>query len=436
MSVKKSLMQIKAFAGYLLKMVLVIFTWLIVYFILIHISNGALQGTVAAAGAALTAGLTLAFFIDKKWVLPGSQRYFMMFLFAAYLVFVIHTVIPVAADDQPKIAPGFPDVPTRYWDLKTGSHIAYYKISAKPGVRKRGEPIIFLHGGPGAYVRKLDLDFFRTFSEEGYDVYLYDQAGAGRSGLLPKIEYSHSRNIRDFAAIADIINAKCYIVVGQSYGGSLLADLASDKILSKRIWRAIYAEPGVTMPTAEKTVFSRSPNALTEDVSLPIRIIIGMLVNPKGNFTTQNEVVNYMSGRQDLIQKLFLQSFPKKDAGRVPKVEAGVLNFSVIGIIPPEVAAYNKDLAEKFRRSRVKSMLMLGQSSYIERNGPLDILRINPGIERTQYFRNAGHILWNGLDDNNQQVKAAIDAFLNDMAPMLPDYPKRTDIPQFIKSGM
>jgi pimeloyl-ACP methyl ester carboxylesterase len=437
MSVKKHVFRrTKAALAYFFKMAGIILFWLLSYFTFIFLSNGALNGGIAALGASIIAGSTLALCIRKSWIQPGVQRYFMIFLFAGFMIFVIHTIRPLASDDAPERAPDFTEVPTRYWDLKTGSHIAYYKIKAKPGSIKKKRPIIFLHGGPGAYVRKLDMDFFKKFAEDGYDVYLYDQAGSGRSGLLQKAHYSHTRNMLDFEAIADVINAKQYIVVGQSYGGTLLADLASDIHTSGRIYKAIYAEPGVTVSSSTPTVFAKSPNALTDDVDLPVRIIIGMMINPKGDFTSQNEVINYLGDHRNLVQQIFLQSFPKRDSARVPKVEPNVINFSVIGIIPPQIPALNKDLKTKFQRVRVRSMLMLGASSYIERNAPLDLLNIDPGIERVQYFKNTGHILWNGLDNNNQQVKAAMDAFLNDSRPILPNYPMRKDIPQFIKAGM
>ncbi|MGP2550079.1 alpha/beta fold hydrolase [Mucilaginibacter rubeus] len=426
--------QIKTWLAYALKMASVILSWFIVYLTLIYITNGMLQGAVAALGGILIAGLTLILFIGRSWVKPGVQRYVIIIIFGAFMVFVIHTSTPLASNDNPKPAPDFSDVPTCFWNLKTGSHIAYYKIAAKPGIAKKTTPIIFLHGGPGAYVRKLDLDFFKTFAIDGYDVYLYDQVGSGRSGLLPKSGYSHLRNILDFEAIVNVINAKQYIVIGQSYGGSLLADIASDSRMAGRIYKAVYAEPGVTVSSAGTATFTRSPNALNEDVNLPLRAIIGILINPGGDFTSQNEILNYMSNRQDLVQKLFIQSFPKDDRNSIPKVEPGLINFSVIGIIPPQVAVYNKDLKTKFQHNKVRSMLMLGESSYIERNAPLDLLRINPGIERVQYFKNAGHILWNGLHNNNVRVKNSIDEFLNDAPPALPNYPTLKDIPEFIRS--
>src|SRR5690606_12306551 len=136
-----------------------------------------------------------------------------------------------------------------------------YKLSADKNVSKKETPIIFLHGGPGAYVRQIEISFFSEFTKDGYDVYLYDQAGAGRSDLLPKEQYAHTRNIKDFEAIADEIKASKYIVSRQSDGGYLLAHLAADEKMSKSILKAIYAEPGVTLQSDvpdDQRIFSKS----------------------------------------------------------------------------------------------------------------------------------------------------------------------------------
>jgi hypothetical protein len=81
-------------------------------------------------------------------------------------------------------------------------------------------------------------------------------------------------------------------------------------------------------------------------------------------------------------------------------------------------------------------MLMLGESSYIDRNAPMDLLAINPNIIRTQYIKNAGHILWNGLHNNNQLVKQSMLEFLNDQPPTIPDYPKQKDIKKFLENSL
>src|SRR5258708_6720514 len=56
----------------------------------------------------------------------------------------------------------------RYWDLSTGSHIAYTLIPAK-GIKKK-VPIIYLQGGPSGSVSEGLIRIMKPFSEEGYDV--------------------------------------------------------------------------------------------------------------------------------------------------------------------------------------------------------------------------------------------------------------------------
>jgi len=423
---------------FLLQMIFLPIVFLLLYGISIYITDGYAQGKLAAVSSIAAILCIYALLRKVHWLKSTPKKLGWLFSFLFFAIFVIYTIIPVASSDVARKEKDFANVNTQYWNLKTGSRIAYYKLSASENVPKKETPILFLHGGPGAYVRQIDINFFTEFTKEGYDVYLYDQSGAGRSGLLSKEQYSHLRNIKDFDAITDVINAKKYIVIGQSYGGSLLAHLAADKKISKRIFKAIYAEPGVTLQSDipdDQRIFSKSKPVTVTDVSLPVRIMISLLINPKGNFTSQNEVVNYLADHPDLIQSLFSEAYPKNDSTRIPKVDIGIINFSVNTIIKSELTFYatKKDLAENYQKYNVPSILLIGESSYIERNAPLDLLAINPNITRVQYMKGVGHLLWNGLDHNNQRVKKVIDDFLNDHISDIPNYPSRQDINTFYK---
>ncbi|MDQ0593632.1 pimeloyl-ACP methyl ester carboxylesterase [Chryseobacterium ginsenosidimutans] len=415
---------------------------LIIYGLSIYITSGYGQGKLAAA-ISIALALLLLVFAKKTGLLKSKVRYISFLLVTAIFgVFVVYTIVPVASSAVPTEEKDFVGVSTRYWTLSTGSHIAYYKLSAADHSQKKEFPIIFLHGGPGAYVRQIDIDFFSEFTKDGYDVYLYDQAGSGRSGLLNKSSYSHLRNIQDVAAIIDIIKAKKYIVIGQSYGGSLLAHLSANEKTSKRIDKAIYAEPGVTLESAVPDIqksFAKSLPVDVGDVSLPIRLMISILIDPRGEFASQNEIVNYPVGHPKLIQSLFSEAYPKKDSAKIPKVDVGIINFSANTIISSEVTSYmpKKQLAEKYREYQVPSMLMLGESSYIERNGPLDLLSINHNIKRVQYLKGVGHLLWNGLGNSNQRAKQVIDDFLNDHNSTNPNYPRtKAEVADFYKKRL
>jgi pimeloyl-ACP methyl ester carboxylesterase len=111
-----------------------------------------------------------------------------------------------------------------YWDLETGSRIAYLKISAENKTKKT--PVIFLHGGPGAAVVSFKpiTEVISTLSQNGYDVYFYDQVGGGLSGRLKDIrEYRLSRHVADLDQIRNKINAEQIILIGESFGGALAA---------------------------------------------------------------------------------------------------------------------------------------------------------------------------------------------------------------------
>ncbi|ACU57648.1 alpha/beta hydrolase [Chitinophaga pinensis] len=422
--------------AFLLKLLLTLIVLIILYGLCIVFTNGVSEGKLAAGITFLIVLTTGWLFHRLRWLSSRTRLFTCLFVLLTFIVFVVYTIIPVASDEAIKMPADLPGVTTKYWLLKTGSKIAYYQFNAQPGVAKKETPIIFIHGGPGAYVRQLELDFFSTFTAEGYDVYLYDQVGAGRSGQLPKSAYSHKRNIQDFEAILNKINARQYIVIGQSYGASMLAQLTANAVIAKRIAKAIIIEPGTTVKEAEHPVYPKSPNALKDNVDMPFRIFLGFVVNPTGEFTPQNEVINYFAAHTDLTQKIFRNSFPAADSNQIPKVDISVINFSIVGIIPQQVPSYDKHLVEDYKQVHVPTMLMLGESSYIERNAPMDLLAINPNITRSQYIKNAGHILWNGLHNNNQIVKRSMLEFLNDLPPTLPDYPKQRDIKNFLENRL
>ncbi|QRY55871.1 alpha/beta fold hydrolase [Sphingobacterium siyangense] len=431
---------LKIIIGILFQIVFVPAFLLVLYLGLIYLTNGLGMGLVAGLLSIFTT-LILLFYRYKKTRKTYQKVTFLSSLIPGiiFIAFVAYTLVPVAYSGS---IPKFPDpkgVDVKYWKLETGSSIAYYKLSAKSGITKKSTPIIFLHGGPGAYVRQIEINFFTLFTNDGYDVYLYDQAGSGRSGLLPKNAYSHERNIKDFEAIINTINAKQYIVIGQSYGGSLLAHITADENLNKRIAKAIYAEPGASVSSdldEDKKTFSRSPNALTDDINLPVRLLISILISPKGEFTSQNEIINYFFDHQQLIQDLFTESFPEKDKGRIPRVDLSVINFAANGAIKLNSTKPSEELSLAYKKYRIPSLLILGESSYVERNAPMDLLKINENITEVQYIKGVGHILWDGLDNNNRRIKKVIDDFLNNTISDIPNYPNRSQINDFLNKKL
>ena len=175
-------------------------------------------------------------------------------LFGA-LIFLLYLFYPRKYDVLPyhKI----PD--THFWDLSTGSKIGYFFINAK-GPEKRF-PIIYLHGGPGGAITERTLKMLKPFSEEGYEIYAYDQIGSGSSERLKNIDdYSAERHKSDLKEIINKIGAEKVILLGQSWG-SVLATIYTVDSPSK-VDKIIMTGPGPIFPTNRSLANIKAPDSL------------------------------------------------------------------------------------------------------------------------------------------------------------------------------
>jgi proline iminopeptidase len=148
---------------------------------------------------------------------------------------------------------------TKYWDLATGSRIGYTLIPAK-GVKK-DYPIIYLHGGPGGPIYNRNIKTLSPLSENGYDVYLYDQVGCGQSNSLDNIrEYTADRHKKDLEQIIEKIGAKKVILIGQSWGAMLATLFVADN--PAKVEKLIFTGPGPIVPIKRELADLIAPDSL------------------------------------------------------------------------------------------------------------------------------------------------------------------------------
>ncbi len=84
-------------------------------------------------------------------------------------------------------------------------------------------------------------------SDDGYDIYLYDQIGGGHSGRLDNInDYTADRHKSDLEEIIKNIGATKIILIGQSWG-AILANLFIIEN-SEKVNRMILTGPGPILP--------------------------------------------------------------------------------------------------------------------------------------------------------------------------------------------
>jgi proline iminopeptidase len=128
----------------------------------------------------------------------------------------------------------------QYRDLSTGSRIAYRQTA--PSGPAQPTPVILVHGGPGAPEGGLD-SVVPALAEAGFDIYQYHQVGAGLSERLDDVAaYSVDRQVADLDALRAAIGADPVILVGESWGGTLIANYLA--VHSEHVAKAVVSSPG------------------------------------------------------------------------------------------------------------------------------------------------------------------------------------------------
>ncbi|WP_328863745.1 alpha/beta hydrolase [Streptomyces virginiae] len=416
---------------------------LVVFIALIALTNGAGSG-LAAWLTTLGVGTVLAIWRGRRRT--GSARLVPFLPVVVAAVSAATVCIPtVPTDRQPP--PALPFVATQHWSLATGSRVAVYHYPpANPGTR-HPVPLVYLAGGPVRGISVLDHRFLQLLARQGYDVYAYEQAGGGRSDLLPMGRYSISRSVRDLAAFVDRLDQGRVDVLGFSSGGVVLTRALADPSVAARMHRAIIAEPGpMDGPTARVAGHKGRESArdLAPTMSGPrstyvprYAVAFGLmrlgLLTPDTGLIGQAEGDNAFTAAD--LGSDTASAYCARDAHRIP-AEDTAQNFTFSAAASLRVQETVKDspsLVPLLRQSRTPAMLMIAECSSQVRQWATAILADDPAVRRTQYLPGVGHRMWNGLDDNNDRAAAVITAFLQDEPAPLPNHPTRDEIPAFLR---
>ena len=127
------------------------------------------------------------------------------------------------------------------WDLPTGSRLAVMHVPAVGA--PRATPIIYLHGGPGISELPEATAAFSRLAVDGFDVYLYDQLGVGRSQRLSDpTGYTVERDVADLEAVRERIGAARLVLIGHSWGATLAAAYLAR--YPEHVTRVVFSSPG------------------------------------------------------------------------------------------------------------------------------------------------------------------------------------------------
>jgi proline iminopeptidase len=94
-------------------------------------------------------------------------------------------------------------------------HTIYYEQCGNP----EGQPVVFLHGGPGG---GLMPDYRRYFDPSAYRVVLFDQRGSGRSTPHANLEENTTWHlVADIEELRKHLGIESWVVFGGSWGSTL-----------------------------------------------------------------------------------------------------------------------------------------------------------------------------------------------------------------------
>lgn len=316
--------------------------------------------------------------------------------------------------------PGARDVAgMRYWDLTTGSRLAYVHLPAS-GTR-RSTPVIVLQGGPGVSDLAGYARYFRPLTNDGFDVFIYDQVGSGHSGRLddPR-RYTLARDAADLEAVRRMIGARTVDLVGDSYGALVAADYMATH--SRNVSRAVFASPADLDPGK----FSASTLGRLSNGQL--RGLFGQLIRPRAllaytllqvnplaahNFAGDKE----MDGRFDKVYRQSAAALHCKKAPLGPKLTG--LGFYANQFPQSAAATPHADIRPRLRRVATPTLVIKGSCDYLSWSSAIGYMKTLPHAT-LEYVRNAGHDLY---ADQPATVMGLMRAFLGDRQLPQAPYP-------------
>lgn len=212
-----------------------------------------------------------------RWLLGGAA------------VYMLVAQLAVGRAPRRTLEPVAPVPGSETWTMDDGARIAYLRVPARSA--RRGPPILMLHDGPGvpalpalAAMTTRPLDFA---ADSGFDVFYYDQRGAGLSDRLDlrrAAPYTVDRHVRDIEEIRRRIGEENVILAGHGWGATLATSFLAthpDRVAKlillspAPLWYA--AAPDFVDPAARARMDDVEASALAVLERPPLRLMVGRL---------------------------------------------------------------------------------------------------------------------------------------------------------------
>ena len=320
---------------------------------------------------------------------------------------------------------------TKYWQLPTGSTIAYSEYDPPQGVALKPEAIIYLHGGPGVRQGPFDQDIYGSFAANGFRVFLYDQAGSGLSGFLPHLrDYTVARSVADLEAIRQKIGVEKMILIGHSWGSTLAASYMAK--FPSHVSKVVFHSPGrIWQLEHEDYDNSRTDGILP---GLPnLRLLAALLLRDRNPDAAENllpqlesEILVVPSFRKTLGTVVCSGDYKKLPQDLIAALDGhenpGV-NPYVLQELVPDTEHAEGDPHTALRENRTPAILLYPECNYLSWKGALDYRATLPNL-KIYYIPRAGHYI---QFEQPELLKRVILTFLLDQPDALPVYTSDAD---------
>jgi len=278
-----------------------------------------------------------------------------------------------------------------FWNLPTGSNLAYVHMTAVGSIREM--PVIFLHGGPGFFILESDIKFYGQLARDGFDVYLYDQVGSGRSDRLADVrEYTTERHVADLEAIRQQIGAEKVILIGQSWGNTLLADYMA--VYPEHVAKAIFSSPGAIWNVKRfKPNYSGTAVSPINAGPPPWRVPLTVVLIPRNpliaeQFLSQRELEAYFNSQPTVMN----QNYCKGAEDKVPVLDVRGANQYVNRLTFASQETY-PDPRPALNQNQTTALVMRGECEFLPKEVAFEYKQTLPNATFVS-IPNAGHALY------------------------------------------
>jgi proline iminopeptidase len=279
--------------------------------------------------------------------------------------------------------------------------------------RPRPTPVVFFHGGPGIADMAGDAAYFGRLADDGYDVWVYDQVGTGRSSRLadPR-RYDVAREVADLEAVRRRIGADRLVLIGHSWGGQVaVAYLAAHP---GHVAKVVFSSPGALAPAVDDGSDGRVRARLTRGQQLGLyrllarpRVLLTwtlLQLDPRAAHAFAGDAET--DARNDRVYNAGRAGAHCRDADPGPALHG--LGFYTYQFPQSAAARPWADPRPALARLDTPALVVKGSCDYLSWSSGLAYLGALPG-SRLVYLHHAGH---NSYQDQPAAFLAAVRAFL------------------------